>query len=165
MVWPLDSGARGWGFNPHSGHCVVSLSKTHLPPKSTGKSQEAVAPSQHDWKIVYLDVKNRINQLTMVGGGARGQNVVHHQNLVFLRYSFLEVHILTTAYQTANLDHRWYPVGLVFTPQHRTPGWMQGGGARGQNLVHHQNLVFLRYSFLEVHILTSTCFKAFILVP
>ena len=27
---------------------VVSLSKTHLPPKSTGNTQEAVAPSQHD---------------------------------------------------------------------------------------------------------------------
>ena len=35
--WPsgraLDSGARGWGFDPHSGHRVVSLSKIHLPPK------------------------------------------------------------------------------------------------------------------------------------
>ena len=37
--WPsgraLDSGARGWGFDPHSGRRVVSLSKIHLhvPPK------------------------------------------------------------------------------------------------------------------------------------
>ena len=35
--WPsgraTDSGARGRGFNPHSGHRVVSLRKIHLPPK------------------------------------------------------------------------------------------------------------------------------------
>ena len=28
--------------------CVVSLSKRHLLPKSTGNTQEWVAPSQHD---------------------------------------------------------------------------------------------------------------------
>ena len=77
VVRASDSGARGWGFDPHSGsrtqhddpshsgHRVVSLSKTHLPPKSTGNTQEAVAPSQHDWKIVYRDVKNQINQPTV----------------------------------------------------------------------------------------------------
>ena len=37
---------------------VVSLSKAHLLPKSTGNTQEAVAPSQHDGKIVYRDVRN-----------------------------------------------------------------------------------------------------------
>ena len=35
--WPSgrtsDSGARGPGFDPHSGRRVVSLSKIHLPPK------------------------------------------------------------------------------------------------------------------------------------
>ena len=35
--WPScrasDSGARGWEFDPHSDHLVVSLSKIHLPPK------------------------------------------------------------------------------------------------------------------------------------
>ena len=35
--WPSgrasDSGARGRGFDPHSGRCVVSLSKKYLPPK------------------------------------------------------------------------------------------------------------------------------------
>ena len=36
------------GFDPHSGRRVVSLSKIHLPPKSTGNTQEAVAPSRHD---------------------------------------------------------------------------------------------------------------------
>ena len=38
--WPSgrasDSGARGRVFDPHPGRCVVSLSKIHLPPKSTG---------------------------------------------------------------------------------------------------------------------------------
>ena len=51
--WPfgfktLDSGSRGWGFEPHSGRSVVSLSKTYLLPHSTGNAQEAVVPSQHD---------------------------------------------------------------------------------------------------------------------
>ena len=35
--WPggrgSDSGARGRGFDSHSGHRVVSLSKIHLPPQ------------------------------------------------------------------------------------------------------------------------------------
>ena len=43
-----DSEARGRGFDPHSGRRVVSLGKIHLPPKSTGNTQEAVAPSRHD---------------------------------------------------------------------------------------------------------------------
>ena len=43
-----DSEARGRGFDPHSGHLVVSLSKIHLPPKSTGNTEEAMAPSRHD---------------------------------------------------------------------------------------------------------------------
>ena len=50
--WPSgrasDSRARGRGLDPHSGRRVVSLSKIHLPPKSTGNTQEAVASSQHD---------------------------------------------------------------------------------------------------------------------
>ena len=36
--WPSgrasDSGARGWGFDPHSDARVVSLNKIHLPPKT-----------------------------------------------------------------------------------------------------------------------------------
>ena len=50
--WPSgrasDSGVRGGGFDPHSGRLVVSLSKIHLSPKSTGNTQEAVALSRHD---------------------------------------------------------------------------------------------------------------------
>ena len=38
--------STGW-FEPHSGRRGVSLSKTYLPTKSTGNTQEAVAPSQH----------------------------------------------------------------------------------------------------------------------
>ena len=45
---------------------VVSLSKAHLLPESTGNTQEVVAPSQHDRKIVYRDVKNQINNKTTV---------------------------------------------------------------------------------------------------
>ena len=33
---------------PLGSNSVVSLSKAHLLPKSTGNTQEAVAPSQHD---------------------------------------------------------------------------------------------------------------------
>ena len=46
----------------HSGRRVVSLSKKHLLSKSTDNTQKAVAPSRRDWKIVYWDVKNQINQ-------------------------------------------------------------------------------------------------------
>ena len=49
VVSASDSGSRGRGFEPHSGqNRVLSLSKAHLLPKSTGNTQEAVAPSQHD---------------------------------------------------------------------------------------------------------------------
>ena len=39
----------------------VSLSKVHLPPKRTDNTQEAVAPSRHDLKIVNLGVKQKRN--------------------------------------------------------------------------------------------------------
>ena len=48
VIKTSDSGSRVRGFEPHSGHRVVSLSKTYLPPKSNSNTQEAVAPSQHD---------------------------------------------------------------------------------------------------------------------
>ena len=50
VVNTSDSGSRGRGFEPHLGRRVVSLSKTYLPlqKQSTGNTQEAVAPSQHD---------------------------------------------------------------------------------------------------------------------
>ena len=50
--WPsgkaLDSGARGWRLEPQSGRRVVSLSKTHLLPISTGNTLEGVAQFGHD---------------------------------------------------------------------------------------------------------------------
>ena len=52
--WPSDRasdfGARGRGFDPHSGRRVVSLRKIHLPPQNTGNTKEAVAASRHCWK-------------------------------------------------------------------------------------------------------------------
>ena len=53
----LDSGARGQGFDPHSGRRFVSLSKTHLFPKSTDSTHEAMAPSRRDSKFVNRVVK------------------------------------------------------------------------------------------------------------
>ena len=51
----------------------------------------------------------------------------------------------------------------------RVHAWVGGGGrgARGQNLVHLQNIVFLSKTlkFLAVHSLTATYPKAFILGP
>ena len=44
------------------------------------------------------------------------------------------------------------------------PGSMPGG-VRGQNLVHLQNVGFLRQSFPEVQTLTTTYKKAFLLGP
>ena len=43
-----DSKSRGPGFNPHTGHSEVSLSKTHLLPRALVNTQEVVAPSRHD---------------------------------------------------------------------------------------------------------------------
>ena len=56
---------RGRGFDPHSSRRVVSLGKIRLPPKSTGNTQEAMAPFRRDWKIVYCKMKrNEINHLS-----------------------------------------------------------------------------------------------------
>ena len=65
----------------------------------------------------------------MPGVGARGQNLEHLQNLVFVQYSFLEVriltttgqkafilHILTTTYQKHSYLEHMYPVSLAFIP-------------------------------------------------
>ena len=51
MAWwltPKTLDLEVGGSSPTRGRCVVSLSKTYLPKKSTGNTQEAVAPSQHD---------------------------------------------------------------------------------------------------------------------
>ena len=56
-----DSGARGPGFETYRRR-VVSLSKTLYSPKYWLITQEAMAPSRHDWKIVDWDVKPQHNQ-------------------------------------------------------------------------------------------------------
>ena len=49
MVNASDSGSIGRGFEPRSGQTVLCPSARHIySPKSTGNTQEAVAPSQHD---------------------------------------------------------------------------------------------------------------------
>ena len=40
------------GFDPHSERRVLSLSKIHSPPKSTGNTKVSVAPSRHDRTII-----------------------------------------------------------------------------------------------------------------
>ena len=56
--WPIgrasDSGARGRGFDPHSGRRVVSLSKIHLPPKKVLIKRNDVWPFQ---KYISLQLK------------------------------------------------------------------------------------------------------------
>ena len=49
VVNASDSGCRGQGFEPHSGQTVLCPLARHIYSlKSTGNTQEAVAPSQHD---------------------------------------------------------------------------------------------------------------------
>ena len=53
---------REVGVRSSLGRRVVSLSKIYLPPKSTGNTQEAVAPSRHDRKINFWGVKQKRNE-------------------------------------------------------------------------------------------------------
>ena len=48
------------GSSPTGSPCCVL--NTYLLPKSTGNTQEVVAPSQHDLKNFYRDVKHQTNQ-------------------------------------------------------------------------------------------------------
>ena len=75
---------------------------------------------------------------------------------------FLEVLILTTTCQKVFILAPYIPCRVSF---HSTTSNHAGGGARGQNLVHIQKIGFLRWSFLKVHILITTCQKAFMLAP
>ena len=57
-------------FEPHWRHFVVSLGKTHLSLLSTDSTKEDL--SQHNRKIIDLDVKNQIKQTnTQVNGKKR----------------------------------------------------------------------------------------------
>ena len=59
MVRALDSGSGDPGSILSRVGVLFPWAKKHLLPKSTGNTQEQVAPSQHDWKIVYRDVKQQ----------------------------------------------------------------------------------------------------------
>ena len=48
VVNASDSGSRGRGFESHSGQTVLREQGTFTPLISTGNTQEAVAPSEHD---------------------------------------------------------------------------------------------------------------------
>ena len=61
-----DSGARGPGFETYLRR-VVSWARHFIPPRKYWLiTQEAMAPSRHDWKIVDWDVKPQHNQPTVV---------------------------------------------------------------------------------------------------
>ena len=66
--WPggraSDSKLRGAEFDPHSGHCVVSLCKTHYLPRVLVNIQEAVALFGHDLKITDWAVNLNTNKLS-----------------------------------------------------------------------------------------------------
>ena len=76
--------------------------------------------------------------------------------------SFLEVHNLTTAYQKAFLLRSKVPCRTAFHFMASDPRVLTGGGARGQNLVHLEIVVFLHYG---VHFKIISNQKAFILAP
>ena len=97
--------------------------------------------------------------------GDRRQNLVHVQNVVFLFQSFLKVHTLTTTYQKPFILRTYVSCRVEFYSITSDPRVYARDGAGGQNLIHFQNEGFLRQSFLEVHTLTTTYQKSFILRP
>ena len=106
-----------------------------------------LSDSIHTWTIC-----------SMPGGRDRGQNVVHLKNVVFLLQSFIEVHILTSTYQKAVILKPYIPCRVFFhsmTSDPRVHG--QGWGSRSESFKCGTTI------FLEVHNLTPTYQKAFIL--
>ena len=80
-----------------------------------------------------------------------------HTALKFSRSPDLDNH-LSESIHTCTIDTLYH--STTSDPRvHSGGGGGGGGGARGQKVG------FLRLSFLEVHILTTTCQKAFILAP
>ena len=79
----------------------------------------------------------------MPGGGARGQNLGHLYFGSNFWFKFLwwcishEPMIRNHSY----FNHR-YPIGFAFFSVSSDPGSMPGGGARGQNLGHLENVLF-----------------------
>ena len=60
---------------PHSGRRVVSLSKIHLLPKSTGNTQEVVAPSRHVAAVKSLPALIYIADYILYFGPLRSWNI------------------------------------------------------------------------------------------
>ena len=60
------------------------------------------------------------------------------------KYNKVEFDGTQTLVRKHSYLHHRYLVGLAFIPRHWGPRSMLGGGARGQNLVHIQKIVFLR---------------------
>ena len=88
-------------------------------------------------------------------GWARGHNLVHLKKVVFLYLSFLEVHILTTTYEIAFILGPYVRCRVTFDSTSLDHMVHSGTGARGQNLVQFQNIVFLSLKFLESTYLDS----------
>ena len=68
-----DSGARGPGFETYLRR-VCPWARHFTPRKYWLITQEAMAPSRHDWKIVDRDVKPQHNQPTNQKGYNKGHN-------------------------------------------------------------------------------------------
>ena len=83
----------------------------------------------------------------MAGGRARGQNVVHLQNVVFLLQSFLEVDILTIAYQKAFILRPNVPCRVLFRSMRSDPrvyGKRLGSGSDSSTTLKCGTSVFSR---------------------
>ena len=69
----------------------------------------------------------------MPGGRARGQNVVHLQNVVYLLQKFLEIDILTITYQKAFMLRPYVPFRALFRSMRSDPRVHgQGLGSRSE---------------------------------
>ena len=80
--------------------------------------------------------------------------------------NFLEVHTLTTTHQKAFVLGPYVPCCKVcYESMTSDPRVHARGRAKGINIVHLQNVAILLQSFPEVHILTPTYQKTFILRP
>ena len=83
----------------------------------------------------------------------------------FLRQSILDVHTLPTTDRKAFILGPYVPFGPCYESIISEPMVPARDRVRFKNVVHLQNVVFLLQKFLEVHILTTTYQKLFILRP
>ena len=74
---------KGWGFNPHQRHWIVSFSKTLNPLLNTSSTEED--PSQHDWIFFDWDIKNQNTQNKRIVGKLSwmvGQTMMNYQHFI-----------------------------------------------------------------------------------